>query len=210
LEHAEEIKRNLFGTAHALQEQEINAVGLLKDALSLLQQAERHMSSLSVQAERLQSAFIEIKDLGAEISRIEQGITWDEERLATVYERLDLLYTLQQKHRVDNVAGLITLRNELAERLAALSSDDEEIARLEVEVGRLKAEMLTFADQLSASRRAVIPHVQDEVSEVLRTMGMPHSQLRISLDLLDEESVRTSGRDRIEFLFTANKGQDPQ
>lgn len=210
LEHAEEIKRNLFGVAHVLQEQEINAVVLLKEALSQLQQAERHMPSLSAQVERLQSAFIEVKDLGTEIGRIEQDITLDEERLATISERLDLLYTLQQKHRVDNVDGLVALRDELAEKLAALSSDDEEIVRLEVEVSRLKAEMLTLADQLSASRRAVIPHVQDEVSTVLRTVGMPNSQLHIILDLFEEESVRASGRDRIEFRFTANKGQDPQ
>jgi len=210
LEHAEEIKRNLFGAAHVLQEQEINAVVLLKEALSQLQQAERHMPSLSAQVERLQSAFIEIKDLGTEIGRIEQDITLDEERLATISERLDLLYTLQQKHRVDNVDGLVALREELGRKLAALSSDDEEIVRLEVEVSRLKAEMLTLADQLSASRRAVIPHVQDEVSAVLRTVGMPNSQLYIVLDLFEEESVRASGRDRIEFRFTANKGQDPQ
>ncbi|PPL04229.1 DNA repair protein RecN [Parapedobacter indicus] len=210
LEHAEEIKRNLFGAAHVLQEQEINAVVLLKEALSQLQQAERHMPSLSAQVERLQSAFIEIKDLGTEIGRIEQDITLDEERLATISERLDLLYTLQQKHRVDNVEGLVALREELGRKLAALSSDDEEIVRLEVEVSRLKAEMLTLADQLSASRRAVIPHVQDEVSAVLRTVGMPNSQLYIVLDLFEEESVRASGRDRIEFRFTANKGQDPQ
>lgn len=210
LEHAEEIKRHLFGTVQILQEQEINTVALLKEALSQLQQAERHMPSLAAQIERLQSAFIEIKDLGGEVDRIEQGIILNEERLATVNERLDLLYTLQQKHRVDNLAALVALRDELAEKLKALSSDDEEIIRLESEASRLKKEMLALADQLSASRRAVIPRVQDEVSQVLRTVGMPNSQLRIVLDPLEADAVRTSGRDRIEFLFTANKGQDPQ
>lgn len=210
LEHAEEIKRHLFGTVQILQEQEINTVALLKEALSQLQQAERHMPSLAAQIERLQSAFIEIKDLGVEVDRIEQGIILNEERLATVNERLDLLYTLQQKHRVDNLAALVALRDELAEKLKALSSDDEEIIRLESEASRLKKEMLALADQLSASRRAVIPRVQDEVSQVLRTVGMPNSQLRIVLDPLEADAVRTSGRDRIEFLFTANKGQDPQ
>lgn len=210
LEHAEEIKRHLFGAVHILHEQEMSTVALLKEALSQLQQAERHMPSLAEQVERLQSAFIEIKDLGVEIDRIEQGIILNEERLATVNERLDLLYTLQQKHRVDNLAALIALRDELAEKLKALSSDDEEIIRLELEASRLKEEMLALADQLSASRRAVIPRVQDEVSQVLRTVGMPNSQLRIVLDPLEVDAVRTSGRDRIEFLFTANKGQDPQ
>lgn len=210
LEHAEEIKRNLFGAVQVIQEQEINAVALLRDAVSQLQQAGRHMPAAATQAERLQSAFIEIKDLGTEIDRVEQGIILDEGRLAVVQERLNLLYALQQKHRVDNIAALIALREELAEKLSSLSSDDEEIVRLEIEMDRLKTEMLTLADQISASRQSVISRIQDEVGEVLRTVGMPHSQLHIVLDQLEGDSVRASGRDRIEFLFTANKGQAPQ
>jgi len=210
LEHAEEIKRHLFGAGHVIQDGEVNAVTLLKEALSMLQQAERHMPSLASQVERLQSVFIELKDLGMEVDRVEQTIVWDEERLVIVNERLNLLYTLQQKHRVDQVEALISLRDKLAEQLAHLSSDDEEIARLEIEVVRLKEEMLAIADELSASRRAVIPQIQAEVGALLRTVGMPHSQLHIVVDQLEVDSIRASGRDRVAFLFTANKGQDPQ
>ena len=210
LEHAEEIKRNLYGVTHILQDQEVSTIALLKEALNQLQQAERHMPVLAEQVERLQSTFIEIKDLATEVGRIEQDVVLDEGRLTVVNERLDLLYTLQQKHRVEHVDALVVLRDELAEKLAAFSSNDEEIARLEIEVSRLKAEMLVLADQLTESRQAVISRLQDEVAEVLRMVGMPHSRLQVELHALEEESIRASGRDRVEFLFTANKGQDPQ
>lgn len=210
LEHAEEIKRNLFGVTHILQEQEVNAIALLKESLSQLQQAERHLPSLAAQTERLQSVFIELKDLATEVGRIEQDVVLDEGRLTAVNERLDLLYTLQQKHRVDSLTALVALRDELAEKLAAASSNDEEIARLEAEANQLKAQMLLLANQLSASRRAVIPEVEEGVANLLRTVGMPHSRLNIALHSLAEESIRASGADRIELLFTANKGQEPQ
>src|SRR5690606_743564 len=112
LEHAEEIKRSLLGAADALQEGEVNVVALLKAALQQLQQAERHMSGLSPQTERLQSSFIELKDLADELGRIEMGISLDEERLTEVNDRLSQLYALQQKHRVEDVDGLIALREE--------------------------------------------------------------------------------------------------
>ena len=210
LEHAEEIKRNLFGAVYALQDQELNAIALVKEAINQLQQAEQHMPSLAAQLERLQSSFIELKDLGGEIGRIEQDIVLDEERLAAVNERLNLLYALQQKHRVDSVAALVALRDELQRKLEALSSDDEELVRLEVEVERLKTQTLELADQLSTSRESAIPLVQAEVGQVLHAVGMPHSQLHVALGRLDGASLRPSGQDTVEFLFTANKGQGPQ
>ncbi|MGK6352377.1 DNA repair protein RecN [Parapedobacter sp. DT-150] len=210
LEHAEEIKRNLLGVAYALQEQEINAVALLKEAMQQLQQAERFMAALAPQVARLQSSFIELKDLSEEISRTEQGVLLDESRLVEVNERLSLLYALQQKHRVEDTAALIAMREGLKEKLDALSSDEAEIGRLETAVDRLRAEVLELAGLLSESRQMAIPLVQEEVGRVLHEVGMPHSQLRIVLDRLDEQSIRISGQDTVEFLFTANKGQAPQ
>lgn len=210
LEHAEEIKRSLLGVVNALHENEVNAVALLKEALQQLQQAERYMSSLSTQVERLQSSFIELKDLGDEVSRTEQGIVLDEGRLTEVNERLSLLYALQQKHRTESVAALIALREDLQEKLETRSADEATIGELETEVKQRKAEMLELAGQLSKSRLLVIPTIQEEIRVVLHEVGMPHSQLRIVLGQIDENDVRNTGRDSVDFLFTANRGQEPQ
>ena len=210
LEHAEEIKRGLLGAVYALQDQEVNAVTLLKEALQQMQQAERYMPSLAEHVARLQSSFIELKDLGEEIGRVEQGVVLDEGRLVEVNDRLSLLYALQQKHRVENTAALIALREELREKLEALSSDEVEINRLEAEVTQLKAETLELAGKLSESRQSVIPMVQKEVARVLHDVGMPHSVLHIALTVVDDEAIRDTGQDRVSFLCTANRGQEPQ
>lgn len=210
LEHAEEIKRSLLGAVYALQDQEVNAMVLLKEAVQQMQHAERYMHSLAEHVARLQSSFIELKDLGEEIGRIEQGLALDEGRLVAVNDRLSLLYALQQKHRVENIAALIELREQFREKLESLSFHEEEIAKLAAEANQLKAETLELAGKLSESRQLVIPIVQEEVAKVLHDVGMPHSVLRIALTAVDDEAIRDTGRDRVAFLFTANRGQEPQ
>lgn len=210
LEHAEEIKRNLLGTADALQEGEVNAVVLVKAALQQLQQAERHMPALLPQTERLQSCFIELKDVADEVNRIEQGISLDEARLVEVNERLSQLYALQQKHRLEDVDALIVLRGELGDKLAGLSADEAAIERLAAEVEQLRAALLELAEALSQSRQSVVPLVEKEIGRVLNEVGMPHSRLHIAISSSRMGEVRESGQDRVDFRFTANRGQEPQ
>lgn len=210
LEHAEEIKRSLLGVAGALQEEEVNVIALLNAGLQQLQQAERHMPALSSQVERLQSSLIELKDLADEVSRTEQDVSLDEERLILVTDRLSQLYALQQKHRVEDGDALIVLREELAAKLAGLSADEVAIEHLEAEVKKLWAELLELATALSQSRQSVAPLVEGEIGSVLNEVGMPHSRLHIEIVQTAEAEIKDSGRDRVDFRFTANRGQDPQ
>ena len=210
LEHAEEIKRGLLGAIDVLQDGEMNAIELIKSALQQLQQAERHMTGLSQQTARLQSSFIELKDLADDLSRMEQEVLLDEGRLAALDERLNLIYSLQQKHRVDDVDGLIALRDELESKLTGISADGAEIEALEKEVQQLRSELLSLADALTESRLSVIPKVEDEIADVLQHLGMPNSRLYIEAKALDEGEIRSSGRDRVVFRFSANLGQEPQ
>lgn len=208
--HAEEIKRNLLGAAYALQDRDVNAIGLVREAMGPLQQAARHVPALDGAFGRLQSCLIELKDLANEIVRLEQDVVLDEERLAMVNDRLAQLYALQQKHRVDNVAALIGLRNDLQQKLQAIIAGDEEIVRLEAEAERLREEVLRLAGTLTAAREKAIPIVQAEVKQVLQAVGMPHSRLQVVLTPGGEQGLRLSGQDRVDFLFSANKGQEPQ
>ncbi|WP_257657521.1 DNA repair protein RecN [Parapedobacter lycopersici] len=210
LEHAEEIKRGLINALYALRDQEINALALLRETQQQLQQAERYLPALGEQAARLQSSLIDLKDLGEELSRTEQEVLLDEGRLTEVNERLSQLYALQQKHHVSSVTELITLRETLRGQLHARSADEAEMHRLTGEVAELKAGLLTLAAELSEARKAAIPMVEKTVSEVLHTVGMPHGVLHVALQPLGTETMKESGGDDIQFLFTSNKGQDPQ
>lgn len=210
LEHAEEIKRNLIGAVYALKEQEGNVEQLLRGSLQQLQQAAHYMPVLEEQLSRLESAIIEIRDLTDELAHAEQQTTHDGERLLAVGERLSLLYGLQQKHRVADVNALLALREELSEKLFSADAQEEEIVQLEQRVNELDRQAHALAEELTETRRHVVPDLVGQVRSILQELGMPESNLLIELQPLSDGGLRSSGQDEISFLFSANKGQTAQ
>ena len=209
LSHAEEIKKNLLAASYVLSEDERSVFIHLKEAAQQLQQIERFFPQVKDLTDRLQSSLIEIKDIQSEIEALEQNTSVDEERLLEVNERLDLIYKLQKKHRVGNNLELLTIRDNLSEKLASISSSEEELEHLKSEIERLKAELLVISETLSASRSEVIPSIEAKVKELLSEVGMPNSLLKIENVLLGEDDFNFKGRNRVQFLFSANKGQEP-
>src|SRR5690606_22626270 len=210
LEHAEEIKRNLLGAVQILQEQDGNVEQLLRASLQQLQLAARYLPGLEEQATRLESATIELRDLAEGLAQAEQEVMHDGERLEAENERLSLLYGLQQKHRLADVDALIALRDALSEKLGESDTRQEEIRQLEKQLAVLEKEARVLADQLSESRKSVVPDIVQQVSAILRTVGMKDSTLSIQLTPAADGALRPSGADEVAFLFSANKGQPPQ
>jgi len=209
LTHAEEIKKNLLAASYLLSDDERAITSQLKDVMSQLQQTERYLPELHSLSERTQSTLIELKDIASEIEGLEQNTIVDEVRSAAVAERLDLIYRLQKKHRVNTTGELILIKDELSSRLSSINSSEQEIEELRAESHRLKAELIVLSDTLSASRNEVIPSIEKKVKEILSEAGMESALLRIECSLLDEEQLSIDGRNKILFLFSANKGQLP-
>jgi len=209
LTHAEEIKKSLLTVGTALTEDEQSTVMLLKEALLQLQHAEKYLPEVHELAERLNSALIEIRDIAAEVEVLESSTMIDESRADAVNERLSTIYNLQKKHRVTSVEELIKIRAGIAEKLESASNTDEEIERLKKESAALKNELVILSDTLSASRNEIIPTIEKRIREMLTEVGMPNAVLKIENELLDEDSLGATGRNKIQFLFSANKGQDP-
>ncbi|MCF8319055.1 MAG: DNA repair protein RecN [Sphingobacteriaceae bacterium] len=208
LTHAEEIKQNLSAALFLLSNGEQTSIAQLKEAVQLSQAIEKYATGIQPLIERLQSSLIELKDIAAELERLAQGTSINEARTNMISERLDILYTLQKKHRVNTVAELQVLRNQFSDQLQQLVSGEEEITRLQQEERVLKSNLVTLAQQLSSNRKQVIPALEQQVQEALTTVGMPHAQLRVSQET-DINLLNLTGADRIQFLFSANKGQAP-
>ncbi|MGJ1263138.1 DNA repair protein RecN [Sphingobacterium spiritivorum] len=210
LENAEEIKRGLLSAVNYLTEQEANAVSLIKDALVQLQHIEKYMPASEDLFNRLQSTHIELKDIVNEIEGLEQTVVLDESRLDSVNDRLNIIYTLQKKHRVEQVGELIALRNDLESKIISASSQEELLITLEKQLTSVLQALKDLAGQLSSSRKDVLPQIQDHVASVLAEVGMPHARLHIELQSLDDLQFKESGQDSVQFLFSANKGQELQ
>ena len=209
LTHAEEIKRSLISAIGILNEQDSAVITKLKEAATSLGNAERYNPEIKDLHERLNSSLIEVKDILSEIERIEQYSSVDESRLEEVNQRLDLLYSLQKKHRVNSNPELITLRDQLSDKLNSILFADEDIEKLRQELDSIYLKLLDFSEQLHQSRMASIPHVEQSVKATLHEVGMPNAVLQISNERLPEGKFELNGTDQIKFLFTANKGQVP-
>src|SRR5690606_9805867 len=208
LSHAEEIKRSLEQASFALDTQEQSALQLLKEGLSQLQQCERFLPSIHELSARLNSSIIELKDINEELNQLDNDTFVDSERMLIVQERLSLIYKLQQKHQVSTVEDLIRLRDELDEKINAVSINDDNLLKLKAEKERLNQQALAFAEDLSKRRTNAIPLIEKEIVDSLTKVGMPQSIFKIKINLLPAGELRSSGKDEVEFLFTANLGQE--
>lgn len=158
--------------------------------------------------ERVHSALLDLKDVSSELATAAEHIDADPERLSQVVARIDLIYSLQQKHRVTTEAELIALREKYSAQLQTITTGDERIAALEQHIKDLHAEALRRADEIHAERTKAVPAIDSELGATLAELGMPSA--RFTVEVAAQEELSATGRDRVSFLFSANVGLAPQ
>ena len=203
LSHAEEIKGALYKAEQLLLGDEGGLLPALKEGYTSLRSVSRYHASLQELAQRAESSYIELKDIAQELALQNEKIGFNPVRLDEVNTRLNLLYTLQQKHRVSTVGELMTLADEFRNRLTGITSLDEEIATLTESCENLRQEVIRLAGELTESRRPVAAAAEQEMASRLALLGMPNVRFRVELG--QRKEVGPSGQDTVTFLFSANK-----
>ncbi|GAB3975009.1 DNA repair protein RecN [Spirosoma terrae] len=207
LENAEEIKERLQLAYEYLDNNEQSVIDYLKSAVGNL----TYISKLSDQYEQLlqraQSSLIELRDLADEISSEQDTVEVDDARAETIRERLNLLYQLQTKHQVGDVAALIALRDELGQKVSTVLNLDDALATAKTQTEAARAQLQISADELSKARHAVLRPIEEEIGSLLHDLGMPNASLSIQAET---GKPSPTGIDTISFLFSANKGIKPQ
>jgi len=206
LTHAETIKRALLNSGALLNESEPSAMQILKEAQLQLQGIEKFDPAINILFERLKSSIIEIKDIADEVSSLEENTVHSADRLDIINHRLDLFYSLQQKHRVSNNNELLAIQSQLENNLNQLLSSDENIEKLQKEIEQLKIDLTKQATQLSLNRKKAIKTVENQTSDTLKKVGMPSAKLALTQQ---QAELGKDGRDEINLLFSANAGQAP-
>lgn len=208
LQHAEEIKNELAVLQEYLHGDENGVVALLNAALSRMKSLSRLYPEVDEWVGRLESDYIDLKDIATTVDRSQDNLQMDPERLAWVEERLDTYYSLQQKHRVANAAELLALRDSFAERVARIENYDEELAALKKKVDEQECRVREFADRLTQVRRKSAADISHTLTERVKPLGMPHLQFEIEVS--PRPQFDETGGDVIRFLFSANKNQPLQ
>lgn len=204
LSHTETIKENCFQISQLLSEKEGSVLELLHDIRSLCASIASFHPDIESINQRLESSFIELKDISSEVINLGDKVDYDPELLEKNRQRLDLLNTLQQKHRVSSVSALIEKMESIRDELDAYTDDEQIISKLQEDSDRLKSEAMSLAVSISKKRAEVIPSLQKEVLQKVHQLGMPDAQFVINL--VQDNSLQKNGIDSVQYLFSANKG----
>lgn len=203
LSHAEEIKAGLFRAGQVMNSDEGGLLSALKECLNTMSGLQKVYPSAGELAERLESSYIELKDISQEISGKEEEVEFNPARLEEVNDRLNLVYTLQQKHRVSTVDELLALADDYAAKLSNITSSDEQIEELKSRSESLYNKVKKQAAVLTELRTAAAREVEKQMAARLIPLGMPNVRFRVEIGMRKEPGAH--GADTVGFLFSANK-----
>ncbi|MEM0938747.1 MAG: DNA repair protein RecN [Bacteroidota bacterium] len=207
LENAEDIKLKLAQAMGMLDESEIAILQQLTEVKTLIQAISGFSKELEQSKERLESAEIELKDIFNEFQRIQDRTAHDPERVQTLKERLDLLNRLEKKHHVLEVEELREIRDLLDKELQTTLNLDAEITKAKNELVKNEKLLNEVGAKLTESRKLSALNLADEIEKIIHRIGIENG----TIDVLIKSQLPTeNGLDKIELLFSANKGIKPQ
>lgn len=207
LSHSEDIKTALYEADSALSGENDSILDKLKNATHQLENICDVYPSMTDVAGRMQSSYIELKDIAQEISSSVDHVEFDPNRLDAINTRLDKLYTLQQKFHVETVTELIATRDRIAEQLSHIDNGDEDIEEKEKEVAALLAKAEKQAALLTSIRQKSAKAIEKEMKGRLIPLGIPNVRFEIAFA---EKPLSGNGADKVSFLFSANKSTQLQ
>ena len=207
LENAEEVKTVLAQSVSILNESDCSILNQLNDLKSSVDKLRRYIPQAEQYLERLESTKIELKDIAQDLDSLQDSTQFDAASLDEIQERFDLIQRLMMKHHVSDYTELLKIRDDLKQKVGAFANIDEEIAQKEQELKKCEKELTKLADNLSDRRKKVKVSFEKEVTEIIRQLKMPHGVFEIELNTLTE--FNANGRDKVRFLFSANKGIAP-
>ena len=205
LSHAEDIKTALFNANDILNADDAGVVGRVGEAADALHSIEGVYPKVKDLAARLDTARIELADIAADVDNDSDNIEFDPARLFDVNAMLDKIYSLQQKHHVDNVAALIAIRDDLGKQLESIDDSDTQLADYQHRVDETAAAARRAATVLTGVRRKAAAKVEVAMKSRLVPLGMVNVRFKVDIQAKD---LAADGADRVVFLFSANKSTE--
>lgn len=208
LMHAEEIKGALTAVADLLDGDHFPVIPQLKECTLRLEKIKSYYKEADLLLERLLSLLIDLQDISRETFLLAEKTEYNPQLLQKNSDRLDLIYSLQQKHQVTSVAELIGLMESFGRKAEACIQYEEEATLLEKKLKGCEAALNAAAAALTESRLKVFPEISEKVTSLLRQVGIPHADFQVVG--IPAETLTANGADIIRFLFSANRNIFPE
>jgi DNA repair protein RecN (Recombination protein N) len=204
LNNTELIQESLASAIGLLSDEPMGAIETAKQARAALSKIKGFTSELDEHWERINSSIIEIEDLLESLHSSLDKVEADPGHLAEINEKLQVLYKLQQKHTTEDISDLIEIRDSLEAKIAETANLDDAIASLQDELDKTREKAVGWAKKLHEKRLEAIPHLKEKLEEILSELGLQNARFKFEIEWTAE--FRELGMDKLELLFTANKG----
>lgn len=206
LSHAEEIRLNLEQASDLLTGEHVDTLSKLKEALQAIQKTGAYLPEMAEINERMESVYLELKDISLEIDHKASSITVDPHQLEFVRERMDSLNRLLMKYQVKTASELISIRDETERKLQNIEDSDFHKDEVLKKINDQETVVEKLATQLDENRKTVIPDVEKTINVHLKLLGMPEGVFKVKQNILEE--LTSEGKSNVTFLFSANSGSD--
>ena len=203
LSHAEDIKSGLYKVDMLIASDDTNLLSGMKECMQTLQSVSKVYTPAQEWMDRLDSCLVELKDLSHEVSNAAERVEFNPSRLDEVNERLNLIYSLQQKHHVSSVEDLIAIQEDYRSKLEVITSSDDRILELAELKNELYKKVVSQAAVLTKLRQKASEGIEKQMQSYLVPLGMPN--VRFVVELSSRNEPNTKGMDNVTFLFSANK-----
>ena len=203
LSHAEDIKAGLYRSAQNIGGDEGGCLTLIKDSINTLQTVSKVFAKANEWKERLESCYIEIKDISHDMDDAQEAVEFNPSRLNFVNSRLNMIYSMMQKHHVKTDAELIGIAENYRQQLDMITSSDERISELESKKKKLYDSVIHKAEILTALRTESAGKIQSQMESLLIPLGMPN--VKFAVEICRKKEPDINGLDAVNFLFSANK-----
>lgn len=207
LTHSEEIKKSLSGIIYLFEESEESILKKFRESINLLSSIGSYYKDAMILKERLSSVNIELKDIIHEVNLKASEIEFSAARLEKVQSRIDLYYSLLQKHQLKSTSELIEVYNNLNQRIQEIDNSDFNIEKLEIELSKVLTETKNIAENISSKREKNKSGLEKRVVSMCKDLGITDAVLNVVIEKV--ETLTPEGADNVYFLFSANKKIQP-
>ena len=203
MQHSEDIKSSLYEVDSNLSDESTGIITRLYRSLSAIKSIADVLPQAEDITERLDNTYIELKDISSEVSDMLENIEYDPQELERINNRLDAIYTLQQKHHVNSVEELVRLQEDYKATLDNVENSDVALEELENSMKESLTKVSKTADELTKKRKAAIKTIVSDIAERLKALALPNVSFNIDIK---KKEISSNGCDDVEFLFSANPG----
>lgn len=205
--NAEEIKLTLDLSMHSLIDSDDNIIKILKEIKDRFSKIESYSNEYKEIHERLNSLIIELQDVSYTINTINSEFEFDQDNIAFLNQRLSKIYAIEQKHNLNSTQEILNYQDQLKLKIQETGNFKDRIEVLKSELDKIKKELINQAKKVSEVRQGVIKKIEKQIIDKLKLLGMPQASFNVVIETL--ETPNEKGIDKIDFLFSANKGVAP-